>query len=174
MKYLDASATISGCGDYRYDLRRVWDADKAACLFVMLNPSTADGTTDDPTIRRCVGFADRWGFGSLVVVNLFALRATDPRQLYKAGNPVGPDNDDTITRHATAAALAVAAWGAHGKHRDRGLYVKHRFKALGVQLHHLGLTADGQPKHPLYLSNETRPQVWQHRAAEVEPERQGA
>lgn len=170
MTYLEASATISPCGLYRYDLRRVWDRDRQSwCLFVMLNPSTADGDQDDPTIRRCVGFADRWGFGGLVVVNLFALRATDPDRLYSALDAVGPDNNDAILKWAAGTAKAVAAWGNHGRHLGRGAYVRRLIREAGFPLHHLGLTNTQQPKHPLYLKGDTEPVAWPIEPAAPQP-----
>ena len=114
-----SDATFSPCKVYRYSLTRGFD-DGPACNFLMLNPSTATATEDDPTIRRCIGFAKGWGYGVLYVTNLFALRATDPRELYKHAEPVGPDNDRCILTAATGSQLVVAAWGVHGAHRDRG------------------------------------------------------
>lgn len=86
------SAIISECGKYRYSLSRIWDENKANVLFIMLNPSTADGDVDDPTIRRCIGFAKSWGYGGIYVGNLFAYRATDPKELLKVENPIGFEN----------------------------------------------------------------------------------
>jgi hypothetical protein len=160
--YLEATATISPCGLFRYDLTRVWNPDRERVAFCMLNPSTADGTQDDPTIRRCVGFADAWGYGGLVVVNLFALRATDPKELTKTADPVGPDNDRFIERHA-AGNVVVAAWGANPSKFRRPL-LRNRPAAVidivsGYGLwRHLGLTADKHPRHPLYLPRESKPQ----------------
>src|SRR5580765_5070589 len=105
-------ATISPDGKYRYLLSREYeDGMFGTVLFVMLNPSTADATKDDATIRRCVGFTKRWGYSTLEVVNLFAFRATHPRDLWKADDPVGPDNDVTISDAVRRAQLIVAAWG---------------------------------------------------------------
>ncbi|VTT96531.1 Uncharacterized protein OS=Sinorhizobium meliloti Rm41 GN=BN406_01856 PE=4 SV=1: DUF1643 [Gemmataceae bacterium] len=155
MTYLEASAVISPCGLYRYTLTRVWDPAKDPVVFCMLNPSTADGAQDDPTIRRCVGFARQWGYGGLTVVNLFAFRATLPRDLLKAADPVGPDND----RHIAAAAArrtVVCAWGSLGSTRREVAMRRRRAGIVAglltgfVALRHLGLTAAGQPMHPLY------------------------
>jgi hypothetical protein len=124
----------------------------------MLNPSTADETHDDPTIRRCIDFSRRWGFGSLEVVNLFALRATCPRILMSASDPIGPYNDDHILAAAGRANLLIAAWGIHGDHlwraqRVAGLLESHRVRCLG-------LTSGGQPRHPLYVPATTPPIRW--------------
>ena len=148
-----AGAVFDRTGRYRYRLWRRW-APGRQVLFVMLNPSTADETTNDPTIRRCAGFARSWGFASLAVVNLFALRATDPARLRAARDPVGCDNDRHIAAAAAAAHAVVVAWGMHGDlhARDRdvlALLAQHRPRCLG-------LTRDGHPRHPLYLPARTR------------------
>jgi hypothetical protein len=137
---------------YRYRLWRRWAAG-APVLFVMLNPSTADAERDDPTIRRCVGFARAWGFAGMTVVNLFALRATDPARLRRARDPVGRDNDCHIAAAAAGAGTVVVAWGTHGElgARDRAvlaLLAPHRPRCLG-------LTRGGHPRHPLYLPART-------------------
>lgn len=148
----DASAVFSSCGTYRYRLVRTW-GDGPAVAFVMLNPSTADELDDDPTVRRCVGFARRVRAGGLVVVNLFAHRATDPSALYAAAwDAIGPENDSFITEAARAADTVIAAWGAHPLAENRGEIVRHLLAGLDVTVHHLGdLTRAGQPRHPLYL-----------------------
>jgi hypothetical protein len=151
-------------GPWRYMLRRRW-ADGGEVCWIMLNPSTADALHDDPTIRRCVGFSKAWGFGGLVVVNLFALRATDPTRLrpvfYYQGEymeTVGPDNDAWIDRETGTAALIVAAWGNNGTIWNRGDEVR---ETIGAdRLHHLGLTKAGQPRHPLYVRSATAPIPW--------------
>lgn len=122
----------------------------------MLNPSTADARTDDPTIRRCMDFARRWGYAQLRVVNLFALRATDPRALGRvrpAGRAVGPRNDTVLRREVRKADTVVAAWGAHGTLHDRAA----RVRALLPEARWLclGTTKAGQPRHPLRLHRET-------------------
>jgi hypothetical protein len=140
-------AKISEDGRYRYALLRRW-GDGPFVTFVMLNPSTADAEVDDPTIRRCIGFAKRWGFDALHVVNLFALRATDPRELAKADDPIGPENDLYLMRHALAEGPMVAAWGAHPMARERAKAFTDR---MFVRWSALGTTADGYPRHPLYV-----------------------
>lgn len=146
----DQSAVFSSDRIYRYELRRTWDASLPTVAFVGLNPSTADETADDPTIRRCIGFAKRWGYGGLVMLNLFAFRATDPRVMRSATDPVGPDNDWHLT-HVKAETI-VAAWGAGGLYRGRDHEVWH---LLGGRLSALGFTKDGHPRHPLYVRGDT-------------------
>jgi hypothetical protein len=145
------AATFSDCGAYRYDLSRGW-AERPIVVFIMLNPSTASDLIDDPTIRRCIGYAKAWGHGGLVVVNLFALRSTDPKALYEHPEPVGADNDATLARWMGHRAVkrVVAAWGAHGALASRGDHVRQLARAAGRPLERLGLTKGGQPVHPLY------------------------
>lgn len=150
-----AWATFDKSGAYRYTLGRSWDATKGRCAFVMLNPSTATASELDPTVRRCVGFAKRWDFGSLEVGNIFALRSTDPEELYKVEDPVGPENDKQLIGIQSRAAIVVAAWGNHGAHQKRGAAVRDLLQP-GGRVYCLGATNEGQPKHPLYVSQETR------------------
>lgn len=126
----------------------------------MLNPSTADAEVLDPTVRRCLGFAHDWGFGSIEVVNLFAFRATDPRDLLRAAAPVGAANDRAILDAASAADRVVVAWGAHGTHLGRGAEVAGRLADNSVQTLALATTKGGQPRHPLYVRADTRPSGW--------------
>jgi hypothetical protein len=122
----------------------------------MLNPSTADADIDDSTIRKCCGFARRWSCGGIIVVNLFALRSTDPRGLRQAADPVGPENDQFLLDAARAAVLTVAAWGNHGTYLGRDRRVVDMFHGAGVELHRLGdLTGPGHPRHPLMPSYAT-------------------
>ena len=123
--------------------------------FVMLNPSTANAKRDDPTIRRCMGFARAWGFGGVDVVNLFAFRATDPRALREAADPIGPANDRHLRRAVRSAGLIVLAWGAHEMARDRAARARPLFNRPGSRC--LGLTQSGEPRHPLYLRRDASP-----------------
>lgn len=136
-------------------------ADKRV-VFLMLNPSTADAFVVDPTVRRCVAFATAWGADVLEVVNLFAVRSTDPAKLRSPGVDLGIDEiaDHEIWCACEGAALVVAAWGNHGWIEARGEIVGRRLRDAGVQLHHLGLTKYRRPKHPLYLPSETTLEVW--------------
>lgn len=149
------SAIVSHCGTYRYQLARTWDDALPAACFIMLNPSTADAVKDDNTVRRCLSFARAWGCGELVVVNLFAYRATDPAALKTAADPVGPGNDDHIVRAARAAGRVVAAWGVHGTYKGRDAAVAALLAAHSVPLLCLGTTRDGRPRHPLYVRGGT-------------------
>lgn len=147
-------AVLSADGVYRYQLLRRWGRGASIVAFVMLNPSTADAHRDDATIRRCIAFAKRWGHDGLVVVNLFAYRATDPTKLDEAADPVGPDNDDHIRQACQGASRVVCAWGAHPKAAKRAPAVV-QLLPRGIQC--LGLTSSGHPRHPLYMANRTRP-----------------
>jgi hypothetical protein len=146
------AAVISDCGKYRYHLARRFDAgDRRIATFIMLNPSTADAVIDDPTIRKVMGFARRWGCGELQVVNLFAYRATAPTDLRKADDPVGAGNRKWVCRAANESGLVVCAWGTHGAYMNQDLAVLGWLTALGVRPFALGLTRDGHPRHPLYV-----------------------
>ena len=158
--YSRAGAEFDGTGAYRYSLWREWDSLRPIVAFVMLNPSTADTAKDDPTIRRCASFARSWGFGSMEVVNLFAYRTSEPRRLLHAPEPVGPANDGYLLDAASRAHTLIVGWGVHGGLLDRGREV------LGLlagrsQLHCLGFTQAGQPRHPLYIRRETVPVPFQ-------------
>lgn len=156
------SATFSPCRRYRYTLLRRW-GDGPVCMFIGLNPSTADETQDDPTIRRCIRYAQGWGFGGLLMANIFAWRDTDPRGMKAAEDPVGPGNDHALRGAYKLSALVVAAWGAHGEHMGRG----HAVRAMLPRLHYLRLTKGGHPGHPLYLPASLRPVEWAASNAEV-------
>jgi hypothetical protein len=147
-------AAFSADGRYRYRLWRRWDRSRPVVAFVMLNPSTADARRDDPTIRRCVAFARRWGYGGIEVVNLFALRATDPRALQAADDPIGPVNDRHVRRALAAARTLVLAWGARGAMRDRAASTRRLVSPRAPRC--LGLTRSGEPRHPLYLRSDAR------------------
>lgn len=159
-------ARISECGLYRYTLDRKWGGPNNyyPMVFIMLNPSTADANIDDPTIRRCIGFAQRERQTAIMVVNLFAYRATSPKDMRAAADPVGPSNDNYLDQIFMQCSLrghhVVAAWGAHGSHlkRDRAVWALAHKNALDLQC--LGVTKDGHPKHPLYLPNDAALVPW--------------
>lgn len=149
------SAILSPCGQYRYRLERQLApaGDPAgAVAFLMLNPSTADATLDDPTIRRCVGYARAWGYARLLVGNLYALRATQPKALWTIDDPIGPANDAHLRQIIADAALVVCAWGGHARPaRARDVYM------MIPAPRALQLTTKGAPSHPLYLRADLRP-----------------
>lgn len=147
-------ATFSPCETYRYQLHREWHQGLPTVLFVMLNPSTADANVDDNTIQRCIGYGMQWGYGRLLVGNLFGLRSTDPDNLKTVEDPVGPDNDRHLIEMAGQADLVVAAWGVDGGLMDRG---KEVLSLLDVDWHALTVTKDGYPGHPLYLKKSLVP-----------------
>lgn len=163
------TAKLSSDGLYRYALVRRWSFGMAGARppvqFIMLNPSTADADVDDPTIRRCVGFARALDAGGIVVVNLYGFRATKPAELWKADDPVGPDADDYLRVVARRAVLEqaplIAAWGAHAKpgRVDQALAVIDHAGASSL-LTALGVTKNGAPRHPLYLPGTARPETW--------------
>lgn len=141
----------SGC--YRYRLWRGWDPSLPRLCFVMLNPSTADATNNDPTITRCANMAASWGYGGLEVVNLFAFRSTRPRDLWQATDPIGAHNDEHIRRAAAHSNACVLAWGNLPPGRLER--TKTVLKLLSSQkLFCLGMTKMLQPRHPLYLSTD--------------------
>ena len=155
-----SSAIYSRCAAYRYSLTRVWDDAGPRVMFVMLNPSTADEVQNDPTVERCERRARHLGYGGFRVTNIFALRATDPRQMRAAADPIGPDNDATLAQGCLWADDVIAAWGVHGAHRGRGPEVAERLRAQSAPLYHLGLSKDGHPRHPLYLAYAQAPVLW--------------
>lgn len=160
------SAIISDCGTYRYLLTRatgvtLFESQARTVNFIMLNPSTADATADDPTIRRCIRFAMAWDYERLVVTNLFAFRATDPGDLRHAPDPIGPENNPHIARAAAAADLVVFAWGREGGYRGRSRMVRSLLSGLTQRPPcYLRLTKNGEPWHPLYVPADTTPTPW--------------
>lgn len=156
----ERSAELSPDGVYRYRLDRGRrDAGGNVC-WIMLNPSTADAEQDDPTIRRCWGFTGQWGQSSLTVVNLFAYRATSPKDMKQAADPVGPENDRYIIEAVNSpdVVAVVAAWGEHGKFRNRAGEVRQLLADHNVPLYCLERSKSGQPKHPLYLRGDLTPE----------------
>jgi hypothetical protein len=158
-------AIIDPTGTYRYRLWRQWDRTQPRVAFVMLNPSTADAVTDDPTIRRCIRLAQSWGYGSVEVVNLFAYRATQPAVLRRVADPIGPKNDRYLLQTRRRARTIIAAWGNHGLLGGRGRVV---LRLLGNEAgwHCLGMTKHGQPRHPLYVRRDAVPLALALRAYE--------
>lgn len=151
------SAVLSPDGKYRYSLGRDWRGGRPGrkVVWIMLNPSTADAEVDDPTIRRCAGFSIQWGMSRMVVINQFALRATDPRELHKVSEAEarGPDNLTSWRLNLRSASLVVAAWGAFPVQHDH--IDPRKIMERKMPIYCLGHTAAGLPKHPLYLPSET-------------------
>ncbi|MBI5902597.1 MAG: DUF1643 domain-containing protein [Deltaproteobacteria bacterium] len=155
MKFVERKTILSTCRQYRYCLWRDWDMTNSShAMFVGLNPSTADEVEDDPTIRRCVNYAKRWGYGALCMMNLFAYRATEPAMMKAQAKPVGADNDRWLVEAAKDAGIIVAAWGAKGTHLQRDQAVR---LLLAGRVSCLGKTKDGHPKHPLYVKADVKP-----------------
>lgn len=160
---LVSSATYGGKqNEYRYVLKRMESEEGSSkCVaFIGLNPSTATEFEDDPTVRRCRGFAHAWGFDGFVMLNIFAYRSTDPYRLRDVPGPIGKENDDILKFYAVLCKQVVCAWGTHGAYLDRGAVVESMLRIEGVALYHLGLTDGGFPKHPLYLRSDTKPILW--------------
>jgi hypothetical protein len=156
----DSWAVYSDCMAYRYNLIRVWNASLPKVSFVMLNPSTATEVQNDPTVERCERRARAMGFGAFQVANIFAFRATDPKDMRRADDPIGPENDRAILDAAAWADQTICAWGTHGAHLSRGVQVTALLRDRGHALFHLGLTKDGAPKHPLYIGYAVAPMEW--------------
>ncbi|MEM7488806.1 MAG: DUF1643 domain-containing protein [Pseudomonadota bacterium] len=155
-------AVYSDCERYRYDLIRTWDAAGTRINFVMLNPSTATELANDPTVERCERRARALGHGAFRVTNIFAYRATDPKDMRAHPDPVGGvANDAAIAEAADWADAVVCAWGTHGAHLSRGPAVADLLRATGRPLTVLGLSKDGHPKHPLYIGYAVQPVPWE-------------
>lgn len=154
--YVKNTAKLSKCREYRYALWRTWDSSKRYVLFIGLNPSTADETSDDPTLKRCINYAKAWGYGGVCMANLFAFRATKPKVMKAAFDPVGKENDKWLKQSAKDSGLVVAAWGNHGSFRKRSTEVKR----LLDELSYLKLNKSGEPAHPLYQKADLQPKHW--------------
>lgn len=144
-------ARLSDCGRYRYSLVRIWDEALPRLVFVMLNPSTADALTDDHTVTKCIGFADRNGFGSILIVNIWAYRATKPADLRAANWDTGPDNDAFLQGVLISPDTIICAWGANAANRWEPQRFVRLAKMCNKPLHALRLTKTGIPAHPLML-----------------------
>lgn len=157
-KTMKKDAVIDPTGLYRYWLYREWDTTAKKVAFVMLNPSCADTTNDDPTLRRCISFAKSWGYGSLEVVNLFAYRDSKPVKLKDATDPVGKENDRYLQEVVKRADKIIVAWGNSGILNNRYKDVLNMLNGLGgIQLYCLKTTKKGHPYHPLYVKGNTKP-----------------
>lgn len=165
--FMKRETIFSQCRRYRYTLWRefggelIWDGvnkqKDGFVQFIGLNPSTADETLDDPTIRRCIGFAKAWGYGAMCMTNLFAFRATDPKDMKAQTDPIGPDNNDWLCRIGDEAETIVAAWGTHGSHLGRDEKFRQIWgNNVTRKLHCLKKTVGGHPSHPLYLPKTSK------------------
>lgn len=153
-----AGAEYSPCERFRYRLWRIWDSDKKPCAFIGLNPSTATEAVSDNTVTRCIRFSEAWGYGGLFMLNIFAFRATQPKDMYACGEPIGgPRNDAAILETVAQCGVVVAAWGNHGLHLNRGEAVR----AMIPGLRALRITGQGCPQHPLYLPASLQPTPWE-------------
>jgi hypothetical protein len=166
------SAVFSPDGHYRYRLERDFERPGPVHVWGMLNPSTADADRNDPTVSRCTRYSYTWGASRLVVVNLYGYRATDPRALARAADPIGPANDQHIAAAVAEAELVICAWGAHGKRRGQVVGLSLVAAGMRDKLHALALTKTGAPRHPLYLRADLRPRLWRPMAPGAD--RQGA
>lgn len=149
------TAIFDATRQYRYALWRVWDVAAPRVGFVLLNPSQADETVNDPTIRRCMNFARSWGYGSVEIVNLFAYRTPYPKDLRQVPDPVGQDNDRILQTLAHRVDRVIVAWGNWGNFQRRDQIVLNLFPA--IDLFCFGMTQQGQPVHPLYLRRDRQP-----------------
>lgn len=153
---LEYGAIFDVSGTYRYSLWRSWSPYHPRIAFILLNPSTANEHKNDPTIRRCISFAQSWNFGSIEVVNLFAYRTTDYRELFKANEPIGAENNRFLMQALERCSTIVLGWGARGTFQNRDRQVM-SFLAERTNLYCLGTTKNGQPRHPLYVKGNTNP-----------------
>jgi len=160
-------AHYSDCEQYRYYLSRVWDFTRPLVNYLMLNPSTATEEQNDPTLARCQERAQRLEYGGFVVTNLFAFRATDPKDMKRAADPVGPDNNAQIAEAAMNSPVIILGWGATGGHRERARQVIAMLEPYHDKLYYLRLTGTGYPQHPLYIGYDQQPQKFYTRKDQV-------
>jgi len=157
-------AIFSPCRKYRYTLRRIFDEERfekeGACTFICLNPSTATETTDDPTVRRCINYAQEWGYPAFIMLNIFGFRATDPLEMKCQDEPVGIDNNKHIIETCKQSGLVVAAWSNHASHMNRGHEVELLLAHHGIDVHCLKINRNSRmPAHPLYLKKSLKPML---------------
>jgi hypothetical protein len=155
-----AGALFSRCRRWRYLLWRCWDEAKPVANFLMLNPSTADEFQLDPSCTRARNYAEHWGYGAVVITNIFGWRATDPGEMKAVKDPVGRGNDAAILKAARDAKLVVCAWGNHGLHLERSRHVTGLLREANVPLNFLRMNGQGEPAHPLYLPGNLKPTRW--------------
>ena len=155
-----STAVYSNCELYRYSLTRSWDSSAKKVLFIMLNPSTATEIQNDPTVERCERRAKALGYGAFKVCNIFAYRSTDPKIMRLQKDTIGPETDQIIIKSANWSNNIICAWGTNGSHLNRGKKIEELLRAKNFTLTHLGLSKDGHPKHPLYISYKVCPENW--------------
>ncbi|MCH9653297.1 MAG: DUF1643 domain-containing protein [Planctomycetes bacterium] len=161
------TALFSKCEKYRYILTRNFLNSKrphskpGVCNFIMLNPSTADAEKNDPTVARCCKYAQRWGYGALIVTNIFGYRATDPKEMKAQEDPVGKQNMKYIYKAASESDFIVCAWGTHGGYQNQGREVVEMLEEMQGRMHCLEITKHGHPKHPLYCRGDLKPATFQ-------------
>lgn len=154
--FADNGAIFSPCRVWRYVLWRTWDKERKHVAFIGLNPSTADEENDDPTVRRCIRFAQKWGYGGMYMLNIFAFRATDPKVMKAAKYPIGEENDYYLKIYHDKSVLTVACWGIHGAFMSRGKQVSQTLHGIKC----FGIVKNGEPKHPLYLRSDSELEVY--------------
>jgi len=152
---MDKGAFFSNCKKYRYTLWRIWDKNKPYAVFIGLNPSVADATIDDPTIRRCIKYAKDWNLGGLYMLNLFSYIATDPKEMKNNKYPIGKLNDECLIKISKEAGIIIGAWGNDGSHLMRSKSIK----KLIPNLHCLKINNTGEPAHPLYQKSNIIPSL---------------
>jgi len=148
-----SDAILSKDRKYRYVLSRIWDDSKDKIVFIGLNPSTADEKEDDPTIRKCISYAKKWGYGGLYMLNLFAYRATKPKEMKKANNPIGDENDKYLDEYVNKSDKVICAWGNNGSFQNRSYKILNKYN----NLYYLKLNKSKEPSHPLFLSRDLKP-----------------
>lgn len=158
--FLERDAVISDCGKYRYLLRRTWDHDKPRALIVMLNPSTADAEVDDATIRSCIRLCKGAGYGSFEVVNIYGLRATDPKALTESDDPQGPMNERIVHAAICRCDVVICAWGAHPMAQSVAGFLLGKIRSHRPAAYCFGKTKAGAPRHPLYIKSGTPLEVF--------------
>jgi len=150
---MKTDATLSEDRKYRYVLSRIWDESKPTVMIIGLNPSTADETENDPTIVRCIDFAKSWGYGGVYMLNLFAFRATQPKDMFNAKEPIGEENDKYIEKYSNICDKVICAWGNDGNYNKRSKEILSKIK----NTYYLKLNQTGEPAHPLYLKGDLIP-----------------
>ena len=153
LQLFDNGADFSRCRKYRYTLWRTWNESKPKVMFLGLNPSTADEVKNDPTVTRCIKYSQKWGYGGMYMMNIFAFRTTYPIELKKAKEPIGKDNNKWILTISKKVDLCIAAWGNDGLYLNRS----DKIKELVPNLHCLKINSCGEPAHPLYLKANLKP-----------------